>query len=611
MSNFGSERKSGRDAVGDPVEPDLHRYDHSGSNGYARQDDLPERDEEELDAREGRSLMHDIELGDDTFENDGSWRQRLRASGLKAFIYITWANLLRTIYGLGFFGTIRAIFNYPEPGIKLRPTAWLDGLRGLAAFEVFIFHYDDGWIDRSLGWGNIKFTDPAWYRAPFIRTFYASGDGAVCLFFAISGFALSYKVLTLIRTQQHEKILASLSSSVFRRGIRLYMPVAIETFILMIVCRMGLPKPVGYDSAPTLFLEIQNWALSFSRLLMPLRYPDRWDKIIDKYDGGISWTIPLEYWGSLVVYVTLLMFSRTRSRRVRLAITTLIILTAFHKDDWIAAVFLLGMSYADYKIDHEAGLKAERSHLPTLGDPKRRKPWRPTLGRWRSTFFFAVFLFGFYLAGLPGGRMVHNPDDPADYHIESRPSFDWITQPIAWMGWYFQRQMDRYILSFAGLALLMGTGESPVRRLMETRFVQYLGRISFGLYLCHIFLHAWLKPLDWHYKSWVGLDPALTAAEQPRAAHARLFAAYLMSMAPATVVNFIVGGLFERFLDRPSVNAGRRFEEICLAVGGKMSASDGARQEDPSDSSADPHGFGGQETGVIRLEDLPRERNAP
>jgi peptidoglycan/LPS O-acetylase OafA/YrhL len=605
MSNFGSERKTGRDAVGGEAEADEHHYEHSGPNGYARQDDLQHREEEDLDAREGRSLMHDIELSDDTFENDVSWRQRLRASGLKGFIYITWARFLRTVYSLGFFGTVRTLFNYPEPGTKLRSTAWLDGLRGLAAFEVFIFHYDDGWIDRSLGWGNIKFTDPAWYRAPFIRTFYASGDGAVCLFFAISGFALSYKVLTLIRTQQHDKILASLSSSVFRRGIRLYMPVAIETFILMILCRMGLPKPVGYDSAPTLLLEIQNWALSFARLLMPLRYPDRWDKIIDKYDGGISWTIPLEYWGSLVVYVTLLMFSRTRSRHVRLAISTLIILTAFHKDDWIAAVFLLGMSYADYKIDYEANLKLEASHaqsLPTLGETKR-KPWRPALGRWRTTFFFGVFLFGFYLAGLPGGRMVHNPDDPYDYHIESRPSFDWITQPIAYFGWYFQRQMDRYILSFAGLAILMGTGESPVRRVMETRFVQYLGRISFGLYLCHIFLHAWLKPLDWYYKTWVGLDPTLMAAQLPREAHSQLFAAYVMSMIPATIVNFIVGGLFERFLDRPSVNAGRYFEEVCLSLGKSP-------RPEEDEFAAGAH-VAGQETGVIRLEDLPRERNAP
>jgi peptidoglycan/LPS O-acetylase OafA/YrhL len=143
--------------------------------------------------------------------------------------------------------------------------------------------------------------------------------------------------------------------------------------------------------------------------------------------------------------------------------------------------------------------------------------------------------------------------------------------------------------------------------------VQYLGRISFGLYLCHIFLHAWLKPLDWHYKSWVGLDPALMAAEQPRSAHSRLFAAYVMSMIPATVVNFIVGGLFERFLDRPSVNAGRRFEEICLAVGGKRVGLEGGREEEDYSASAslatETRGLG-QETGVIRLEDLPRERNA-
>jgi peptidoglycan/LPS O-acetylase OafA/YrhL len=137
---------------------------------------------------------------------------------------------------------------------------------------------------------------------------------------------------------------------------------------------------------------------------------------------------------------------------------------------------------------------------------------------------------------------------------------------LAYYGLYQNRQTDRYLQCLAGFTLLVGVGETPIlRRLMETRFVQYLGRISFGLYLCHIFLHALLKPLDKHYVMLVGLDPSVPLPERKESI--QLFIAYLLMLIPAMTVNFFVGGCFERFLDKPSVNAGKRFEKWCLSRG--------------------------------------------
>lgn len=36
---------------------------------------------------------------------------------------------------------IRIFLDYPAPGsLSLRPTAWLDGIRGVAALAVYVFH---------------------------------------------------------------------------------------------------------------------------------------------------------------------------------------------------------------------------------------------------------------------------------------------------------------------------------------------------------------------------------------------------------------------------------------------------------------------------------------
>lgn len=452
---------------------------------------------------------------------------------------------------LGYSETLRVVFDYPAPEMKLRDTAWLDGLRGIAAFQVFIFHYIDGWIDRTLAWGNGKYQRPEWYYAPLIRSIYGSGDAAVCIFFGISGYVLTHKMLSLMRQQRYDDLFTTVSSAVFRRGVRLYMPVFIETLLLMLACRvLGMPWPVLYEPQKTFFLEVDNWARSFGHLLMPLRYPDRWDAIINKYDGGISWTIPLEYYGSLYVYFSVVFLARVPSIFLRRCLIFIMVFHSFCKDDWIAAQFLMGMAFADYQIQRE-------SNPPK---PNARHPWLRPLTIW------VILLFGFFFSGMPGARARNEYE--GDYRIFSRPYYDIVMQPIAYLGLYVNRQMDRYMQCLAGMCILIGIGETPVlKRALEIRPIQYLGRISFGLYLCHIFVRAWMRPL-FGAKVWiavVGLDPNISYDRRPTSENFQLFIAYLLTMIPATIVNFVVGGLFRKYLDQPSVDAGKKFEHFCLS----------------------------------------------
>lgn len=121
---------------------------------------------------------------------------------------------------------------------KLHPTAYLDGMRGLAALTVFFCHffYQGLFIARSWGDGEDNWEI---FKLPIIRLWY-QGPAAVCVFFVISGYALSYRPTKLIRKAAFGDFATTMSSLAFRRGIRLYLPTAISTLMIVCMLRLGI-----------------------------------------------------------------------------------------------------------------------------------------------------------------------------------------------------------------------------------------------------------------------------------------------------------------------------------------------------------------------------------
>jgi hypothetical protein len=157
---------------------------------------------------------------------------------------------------------------------KLAPTAYLDGMRGVAALVVLFCHFFYQAFVIAKGWG----CDDAHYnilKLPILRLWY-QGPPAVCLFFVISGYALSYRPLKLIRSRNLQDFSTTMSSLVFRRGIRLYLPTAISTLMIVSFIRLGVyeqtrefamdrtfmrnvrePHP---SPLPTLYAQLADWA---------------------------------------------------------------------------------------------------------------------------------------------------------------------------------------------------------------------------------------------------------------------------------------------------------------------------------------------------------------
>jgi hypothetical protein len=133
-----------------------------------------------------------------------------------------------------------SFFRWSDPAAKakLHPTAYLDGVRGVAAFIVLVYHGLSDWFPAlRYGYGS----GPEYFnflQLPMVRIFY-QGRGMVTIFFIVSGYALSYKALRQMRAAQYSALLDSLASSTFRRGMRLFIPTTFTTFISCLVAHRG------------------------------------------------------------------------------------------------------------------------------------------------------------------------------------------------------------------------------------------------------------------------------------------------------------------------------------------------------------------------------------
>ena len=223
---------------------------------------------------------------------------------------------------------------------ELRPTAYLDALRGYAALVVFFYH---------------AFNLPSlWlFQQPlFFRVIFRGGPGMVSIFFVISGYVLSYRMLKMMHTKETTKMLDSLASSTFRRWGRLYGSTGVATFVAMVVTRMGYFRPHASERKETLLEQLDDWFRDWIVSSNPFANGiDGWI-----YPGVFRsrylyqmWTIPVEYRGSIALFAFCAASCKlsTRSRWISL---WLVVLLSYYWRSIYVAEFLIGMFIADLSL---------------------------------------------------------------------------------------------------------------------------------------------------------------------------------------------------------------------------------------------------------------------
>jgi len=382
----------------------------------------------------------------------------------------------------------------PNAKAKLHPTAYLDGVRGVAAFIVFIYHFLSDWFPAlRYGYGS----GPEYMnilQMPFIRIFY-QGRGMVTIFFIVSGYALSYKALRQMRAAQYSALLDSLASSTFRRGMRLFIPTTFTTFISCLVAHRGWYRqdPLGHNLiigrlGETYYDQIKDWWRYTIGMSNPFGNVDIRSLFVQPY-GSQLWTIPVEYRGSFVVFLTLLSLAKVHGS-TRITLLCGVVIYTMWMLHWDISLFLMGTLLADLGFAFAA--HNTRSSDPTSQPDFLHRisglidsiPRFPRLTDGQKSLFISIATKATFLLGI---FFLCYPDEQAD----KSPGYITLVQSVPKV--YSDTGMiDKYWLCIGSFLLVGSVACSPtLQRLFTTGLAQYLARISFALYLVHpIFLHS-------------------------------------------------------------------------------------------------------------------------
>lgn len=270
---------------------------------------------------------------------------------------------------------------------------------------------------------------------------------------------------------------------------------------------------------PNLTYALQNFTRSYAEWANPFNF----GHYHTRYDPH-TFTIPMEFRGSILIYVFLLATAAIKAKW-RTRIGSFLSAYSLFIGRWDMATFMGGMLLSEHDVRRSSEL------LPSVAGARARggdfqKTTKGTALRWAGIVLALYFL--------------SYPDSGAEYTPGFAYLSTWVPKyyhPLS--GWMFYQAMGAVLL----VACIL---RSPVLvRLLESRFPQYLGKVSFSLYLVHgPVLHSlgfWIMPRLFDSFGKTG--------------------GYAIGWVILMAVTFYLTDLWNRKVDVWSVTVGRRVEK--------------------------------------------------
>ncbi|OAX78978.1 hypothetical protein ACJ72_06712 [Emergomyces africanus] len=376
-----------------------------------------------------------------------------------------------------------------RPSRPAGKTAYLDGIRGLAALGVVVLHMVLGFFPNSSYAYNGTEGRDSIFQLPFVRLLYT---GQPTIFFFISGYVLSLGTIKKCRSQSWGSLQLDLSSKIFRRLFRLYIPSIIATFIPMLMVCLNLFPAVAkfgdenmphrtFDLSPkqeTIFLQFWHWF----RSIPPLFWPFDWENFSQNSPYAYQlWTIPVEFRCSMVLFLVHAGFARCSSK-TRLTFNGILSLYFLTFEKWDVFLFLAGGFLAELDIIKDEAAEIHPQKVEAT-DPKFRTIALYTPPAW---FLVASMILALWILSVPAADIWKS----------------WTFQVLEWYAPRTYTAFFRFWDSVGTVILIWAiTGLPSVQRFFSRPFFLYLGNLSFSLYLTHtIMMKFLLYPLmPWLY----------------------------------------------------------------------------------------------------------------
>lgn len=339
---------------------------------------------------------------------------------------------------------------------ELHPTAYLDALRGWVALLVMNYH---------------TFGNKATILEKPLFSAFLNGRAMVDVFFVISGYVLSHRLLRMMRNRE-PGLQKALASSTFRRWMRLYASTGMASLVTAIAVYLGWCRPEFRKD--TFHAQLVDWTWDTIAASSPFAdIHGYWSPHVfrTKYLDQM-WTIPVEFRGSLVVFwfCAAASFLSTRGRRVFCCVVMALCYL------WAAAyagIFLLGVLIADFSFDRYPE-RLSRIRLPQQDDldtvPEKPRKQSPLA----KGGYVCLFLIAMFLLGQP----------PTEFGYSNYFLWPYLSKAIPW---YYPAELGQHIWLSVGSSLLVFTLDQcrMLQIPLESGFSQYLGDLSFGVYAMH------------------------------------------------------------------------------------------------------------------------------
>jgi peptidoglycan/LPS O-acetylase OafA/YrhL len=372
-----------------------------------------------------------------------------------------------------------------------------DGLRGVASLNVAIGHFVGAFLPMLLYSSYPHVFQPNsnpsdwfnFFHLPIFTIFF-NGHFAVLIFFVLSGYVLSLPYFE----DQNDGVL-TLKRRLWGRYLRLNLPICAAIIISFgfYYSHLYFNKPAGDLSGSTGWLAPYFYPnISIVTALKEATY----SSILFGNNAFIPplWTLKIEFIGSL--YLLLFYVVKPKNHTLLPGLIVLVAIFFYHQLDGIYYLAIFSGSFIN------------RIYL-------------------KSTLKNLFFIVGFYLGAF----------QYQSYWFEFLPSFSsWIADPA----------IDKTIYNAIG-AFLMTTAviNGFGRRFFEMSFIQFLGKISFPLYLIHFIvlcsITCWLYLFFPQNKVFMFLN----------------FLLYLL-------ICFIFASFFEKVIDKPSIKLSHQFSQWLL-----------------------------------------------